>query len=262
MLNRNLLTGSDAKAFYIHNIDATSNIVIICDHASDKIPKSLGYLGLNNQIMDSHIAYDIGAANIAKILSEKLNAPSILAGFSRLVIDINRPIDDFTLIREISDGIVIQGNRHITNINKQQRIDEIYAPYHRAIKQIIDKKHCGKNFPAIISIHSCTDKMNGKARPWHIGVLMNKDRRMGEKLMAILAAQNPDIYIGDNKPYSGMDPYGYSIETHAIPAKLPNVLLEIRQDLIRSVSGQKKWAKIIANAMIEVIDNNSLFKAF
>ena len=159
-------------------------------------------------------------------------------------------------------ALSFQGNRHITDIDKQRRIDEIYRPYHQAIAQIIDKKHCGKNFPAIISVHSCTDKMYGKTRPWHIGVLMNKDRRMGEKLMAILMAQNPDICVGDNKPYSGMDPYGYSIETHAIPAKLPHVLLEIRQDLIRSALGQQKWAEIIANAMIEVVGDKDLFKAF
>ena len=212
--------------------------------------------------MDSHIAYDIGAAGISKILSKKLNAPAILGGFSRLVIDINRPIDDFTLIREISDGVVVKGNRHITNLEKEQRINEIYTPYHQAAAKIISKKHQDKNFPAIISIHSCTDKMHGEKRPWHIGVLMNKDRRMGEKLMAILSVQNPDICIGDNKPYSGMDPYGYSIETHAIPAKLPHVLLEIRQDLIRDYLGQKKWAEIIANAMMEVVSDKNLFKEF
>lgn len=257
-----LLGPDDQPAVTIRNADAKAPVVIVCDHASNNVPKALDGLGISPATLERHIAYDIGARRVAELLSDRLDAPAVLSGYSRLVIDINRPVDDFTSIREISDGDIVPGNRRLTQDQRQARQEELYWPYHRSVAEAIANRHENGKLPAIISVHSCTDKMKGVTRPWHIGVLMNRDRRMGEALMAVLAKQRPDLCIGDNKPYSGMDPYGYTIETHAIPGGLPNVLLEIRQDLIRDEAGQRDYADIVGDAMEEVLADPKLYTAY
>ena len=257
-----LLTGNDPAPVHVANPDGRASVVIVCDHAGQAVPEKLGKLGVSDETLERHIAYDIGARAVAEYLSERLDAPAVIGGYSRLVIDINRPVDDFTSIREISDGDIVPGNRNISKADRLSRQEEIYWPYHQQVAMSIASRHEDGRQPAIISVHSCTDEMRGTKRPWHIGVLMNKDRRMGEALMAVLARQRPDLCIGDNKPYSGMDPYGYTIETHALPAGLPNVLLEIRQDLIGDEAGQLEWGRIIGDAMEEVLSDQKVYTVF
>ena len=257
-----LLGPNDPPAVHKVNGGGQAPVIIVCDHASDKVPLSLGGLGLSKQEMGRHIAYDIGAAGVAEILSTQLDAPVLFSGFSRLVIDLNRPVDDFTSIREISDGVVVQANRRLSLAEITQRNEELFWPYQKAVGDAIAQKCTGGHLPAIISVHSCTDKMRGHTRPWHIGVLMNKDRRMGDALISTLKLQNPGLCIGDNQPYSGMDPYGYTIETHAMPGGLPNVLLEIRQDLIRDAAGQTEWGQIVSQALKVVLADPHLYKAY
>jgi len=249
-----LLGHDDPPAVHWVNGGGQAPVIITCDHASAMVPKRLTGLGLDAHTLGRHIAYEI--------LADRLDAPAVFSGFSRLVIDNNRPTDDFTSIREISDGIVVPANRHLTTEEIAQRADELYWPYHETIAEMIAQKHADGHLPAIISVHSCTDKLKGEKRPWHIGVLMNKDRRMGDALIAKLASQNPNLNIGDNKPYSGMDPYGYTIETHALPGGLPNVLLEIRQDLIRDEAGQVKWAGIVSDALEVILADPHLYTAY
>lgn len=257
-----LLGSQDPPAVTVRNQDAAAPVLVVCDHASNHVPKALDGLSVDPDTLERHIAYDIGARRVAELLSDRLDAPAVISGYSRLVIDINRPVDDFTSIREISDGDVVPGNRRLSHEERAARQEELYWPYHRSVADAIASRHENGQLPAIISVHSCTDKMKGVTRPWHIGVLMNKDRRMGEALMAVLAKQRPDLCIGDNKPYSGMDPYGYTIETHAIPGGLPNVLLEIRQDLIRDEAGQQEYAAIVGDAMEEVLADPKLYTAY
>lgn len=257
-----LLGPDEGPAVEFHNPDGGAPVVVVCDHASNAVPRGLDGLGVASGTLNRHIAYDIGARGVAEILCKRLDAPAVISGYSRLVIDINRPVDDFTSIREISDGDVVPGNRNLSKAARKARQEELYWPYHRAVADAIASRHENGHLPALVSVHSCTDQFKGVQRPWHIGVLMNRDRRMGEALMATLAAQNPELCVGDNKPYSGMDPYGYTIETHAIPGGLPNVLLEIRQDLIRDEAGQRKWADIVGRALEEVLQDPKLFTAY
>ena len=262
MTQSRLLTEKDPVPVTVVNPDGRAPVVIVCDHAGQAVPEALFGLGVHADTMQRHIAYDIGARGVAEYLAERLDATAIIGGYSRLVIDINRPVDDFTSIREISDGDIVPGNRNISRDQRQARQDEIYWPYHERVASAIASRHEDGRLPAIISVHSCTDEMRGVKRPWHIGVLMNRDRRMGEALMAVLAKQRPDLCIGDNKPYSGMDPYGYTIETHALPGGLPNVLLEIRQDLIRTGDGQLEWGRIVGDALEEVLADPHVYTAY
>jgi len=251
-----LLSHRDVAPVRIVNEEGAAPIIIVCDHASNQVPHKLDDLGLDQTVLNQHMGYDIGAAPIAETLAEAFDAPAIFSGFSRLVIDINRPVDDFTSIRAISDGVIIPKNRVVTDE------DKIYWPYHHKLSAIVKTKTANGQVPIMISVHSCTDEMHGQKRPWHIGVLTNRDRRVGEALIATLETQNPDLMIGDNKPYSGWDPYGYTIENHAVPVGMPNVLLEVRQDLIADIAGQQKYADILKKAFDVVLADQELYTAF
>lgn len=259
-----LLTPFDPPAFHITNPDGKAAGIIVCDHASNIVPGRLNGLGLTPACLNYHISYDIGAAGVAERLAPILDMPAIFSGYSRLVIDMNRPTDDFTSIREISDGRVVPGNRGLTDRDHRQRQEELFKPYHDAVEGLMAGKRrradqLGLEAPVVISVHSCTDEMRGVKRPWHIGVLYNRDERMAEATIAALEGQNPDLTIGDNKPYSGMDAYGYTIERHALPAGLPNVLFEVRQDLIGTEEGQAHYAAILGKALTAVLADENVF---
>ena len=190
--------------------------------------------------MGRHIAFDIGAMGTALALGEALNAPVICSSFSRLVIDPNRGADDPTLIPQLYDGTIIEGNRHISAEERAHRIATLYQPYHDAIAALAKGREI-----ACLSIHSFTPQLMGRApRPWEIGVLSAQDRRIAEPLIASLssALSSP---VGDNAPYAGFFP-GDALSQHAHGPGRANVILEIRQDLIGEHNGQRKWADTLA----------------
>lgn len=257
-----LLRVGDPPPVTVRNPDGTAPGVILCDHAANAVPAALDGLGLPTAAFDRHIAYDIGARGVAETLSDALDMPAVIGGYSRLVIDLNRPEDDFTSVREIYDGAVIPGNRRLTAEARSARVAEIFRPYHAAARETISRKAGQLPVPAVISVHSCTDVYLDQHRPWHIGVLSNRDRRMAERVLQRLPAYRPDLTIGDNKPYSGLDPYGYTVETHALPQGRPNVLFEVRQDLIGDSAGQREFGALLAQVLDDVLGDPSLFSRF
>lgn len=253
-----LLGREDAPPFEVVNANGSSHIIICSDHASTRIPAKLGTLGLPASELDRHIAYDIGAADVARRLAKVFDAPAILAGYSRLVIDCNRPLDDHTSVRVISDGTVIPGNRRLSTAELDARASAIFLPYQQAIADTVAARTENGQCPIVISVHSYTGEMNGVARPWDLGVLSGWDRRIADPLLAALSADSA-LTIGDNQPYSGMDLYGYTIETHALPAGLPNVLLEFRQDGVDTVEKANIWADRVAARMKPILEDPSLY---
>ena len=256
-----LLGPSDPPPFAVENRNADSNVLLVCDHGGFAVPAALDGLGLDPAYLARHIAHDIGAADVTRLLSARLNVPAIFFSYSRLVVDPNRWPDDPTVIREISDGTVIPGNRSLTAARHEERHEELHRPYHHAVTGMLDQVVARGATPAIVSIHSFTPIMKGFERPWHVGILTNIDRRMGDALTIILA-EDPSICIGDNKPYSGLSPYGYTIETQAVPQGYPNVLLEIRQDLIDTHHGAAEWADRLGAALERVYLDRELFTPF
>ena len=228
--------------FSIHGQERRGAWVITCDHASNTVPDFVagGSLGLPEQDMHRHIAYDIGAMGTALALGQALNAPVVCSNFSRLVIDPNRGADDPTLIPQLYDGTIIAGNRHITAQDRAHRIETLYQPYHDAIAGLAQ----GRDI-AFLSIHSFTPQLVGRPpRPWEIGVLSAQDRRIADPLISRL--QNTlTSPVGDNEPYAGFFP-GDALCQHAHGPGRPNVILEIRQDLITDKAGQHKWAEFLA----------------
>ena len=206
-------------------ISGKKPLLFLCDHASPGLPPGYGTLGLPDALFASHIAYDIGAAQVTRALAGGFGGPAVLGVWSRLLIDLNRGPDDPTLIMKLSDGSIIPGNRKISDGERARRIAEFHAPYHAAIAGAVAR--LGQ--PVLISLHSFTPHWKGQPRPWEVGVLWDKDGRLARPLMARLAAAG--FAVGDNEPYSGALE-GDTLNRHGTRNGLPHVLIEMRQDLI------------------------------
>lgn len=260
MTSASVETTADFAAFTTIEGNSAAGIILICDHAGNAIPREYGDLGLPAEEFRRHIAYDPGAADVTRALARALGVPAVLSTFSRLLIDANRGEDDPTLIMKLSDGAVVAGNAQVDAAERARRIERYFAPYHAAIDAAIVAAQAAGAVPAIFSLHSFTPVWRGKARPWHAGVLWDKDPRLALPLIAALAA-DPALVVGDNEPYSAREPAGYSIHVHAMSAGLPHVLVEIRQDLIETEEGAAEWAGILADAVEPILACADLYCA-
>ncbi|QIE46581.1 N-formylglutamate amidohydrolase [Pseudohalocynthiibacter aestuariivivens] len=225
--------------------------LITCDHASNTVPEFVngGDLGVAPEDMARHIAYDVGAAGLALALAEALDAPAILSNFSRLVIDPNRGEDDPTLLMKLYDGTIIPGNRHADEAEREARLSALHRPYHTALAELCARR----DDTVVVSVHSFTPQFKGRPpRPWHVGLLYAADARLAKPLLARLRTE-PDLCVGDNEPYSGHLP-GDSIARHAIAYERPNILIELRNDLIAIEADQIAWAQRLAPMMIEAAE--------
>jgi len=248
-----LLGPDDPPPFEILHPAGRAPLLIICDHASRAMPRALGQLGLDETLLMRHIGWDIGAAEVTRRLAALLDAPAVLCGYSRLVIDCNRGLGDPTSIPEESDGVRVPGNVGPTPAARVARVDGIFRPYHAAIEAQLAVFAERGIVPVVFSVHSFTPVMDGFARPWHVGGLWDKDPRVPVPLIAELAAADPRRIVGDNEPYSAREPAGYSIRTHAEPAGLPHAAVEIRQDLIDTPAGAAQWADALAAALTPIL---------
>lgn len=243
-----LLGPGDPSPVTVLNPQAVGPLLLVCDHASRAIPHSLENLGLPEEQLGRHIAYDIGAAALTRRLAERFSATAVLSGYSRLVIDPNRDLEDPTAIPVISDGVVIPGNRALDAAAQAQRVETLFRPYQDAVARQVARVRAGGQVPILLSVHSFTPEMRGVPRPWHIGVLWDRDPRLPVPLLNALRADGR-WRVGDNEPYSGRGTTGGTVETHATPAGYPNALLEVRQDLIDDDAGVALWAQVLGDAL-------------
>ena len=244
-------TSTALPPFSLINPGGDPSVLLVCDHASNAVPEEYDRLGLPVETFARHIAYDIGAALVTKALSRLLNAPAVLAGFSRLLIDPNRGDDDPTLVMKLSDGAIIPGNRNAGATGIADRIARFHKPYHEAIAGRISAARAQGVSPAILSLHSFTPVFQGFSRPWHIGILWDKDGRIAQPLLASLRADS-NLSVGDNLPYSG-ELVGDCMYWHGTRNGLPHVLIELRQDLIVDKSGAEHWAQLLARHLRPIL---------
>lgn len=228
-----------------------SRWLVICDHATNRVPDFVGAgdLGIAIEDMARHIAYDVGASGVAIQLAEKLDAPVVLSNFSRLVIDPNRGEDDPTLVMRLYDGTIIPTNRHVTRDDVEERLDLCYRPYHDAVANMAARR----DDTVIVSVHSFTPQFKGRPkRPWHTGLLFADDERLSLPLIDLLRNE-PGLIVGANEPYSG-HLKGDTIDRHAIATGRQNTLIEIRNDLITDDAGQTAWADRFARLLPQALD--------
>jgi len=249
-----LLTETDPAPFHVIGEDRPSSTLLVCDHASNAVPAALDGLGLTADISEQHVAWDIGAAAVARGLAETLHTPLVLAGYSRLVIDLNRDPTDPASIPEVSDDIPIPGNRGLSDADKSCRVQEIYNPYHGKVADLLSQRDKEGWPPALFSIHSFTPLMKGETRPWDIGVLWNKDPRISVPLMAALEAHPDGLTVGNNEPYSGAQ-YAHTLDIQAGNLGIANCAVEIRQDLVSSEDGVRYWIDVLTEVLPAILND-------
>ncbi len=220
---------------------ADAGVIVICDHAANALPGGYDTLGLPHRELARHIAYDIGAAALTRAVARGLDAPALLTHYSRLLIDPNRGEDDPTLIMRLSDGAIVPGNRDIDSGERSRRIARYYRPYHDAIDRTIDACLATGLPPVLISVHSFTESWKDVARPWHVGILWDRDDRLARLLLDALYREG-DLIVGDNEPYRG-NLRGDTMWQHGTMRGLAHAIIEVRQDLIRDQAGQDAWGE-------------------
>lgn len=225
------------------------DLLVLCCHASHAIPAVLGELGLTPVDRLEHVAWDPGAREVALALAARLDCPALLGGVSRLVVDLNRSPTSSELILAESDNRMVPGNLRVSDAERAQRIADWHAPYHQAVDRHLDRLMQAGIRPSLVAIHSFTPVLCGRERPWPVGVLWKHDRGRVAALIEALRAQGLDV--GDNEPYDGHVAMGYTLEQHGERRGLRHVLIELRNDLLRTREQTEAWAKRLAAALVE-----------
>ena len=244
--HRNLSTGlldeQDGPAALVVNGGGRSPYVLICEHASNRLPRGLGTLGLAAAELERHIAWDLGAEQVARRLSRLTDAPLVLQRYSRLAYDCNRPPDAADAMPEISETTAIPGNRNLSPADRLARIGEIYRPFHAAVAELLDRRAAEGVRSLVVSIHSFTPVYKGQRRSVELGILFDRDRSLPDRLMPCFATVDARF----NEPYGPMDGVLHTLNLHAAPRGLAHAMIEIRNDVVSDDRGQAGWAERLA----------------
>lgn len=246
-----LLSATDGPACRLFGDVQASPVVLLCDHASNRVPASLNNLGLHADDLQRHFAVDVGAGALTERLATLLGCAAVLCNFSRLVIDCNRRPEQPSAMTIEEDGFAIPGNRNLTAAERQVRIDAIFTPYHQTVTRTIAEAEAKHGRVCIVGVHSFTPQYRQMPlpRPWHIGVLWHHDPTTALALLTYLR-NNTDLEIGDNQPYAMRPQNGQSVtftmEHHAETPNRPGLQLEVRNDEIVTPRGVERYAQIFA----------------
>ena len=255
-----LLLPDDPPPVQRLNPQGGSDLLLVIDHAGRAVPGRLGRLGLPDAEFERHIAWDIGALGVGRHLCALLDAPAIAQSYSRLVIDCNRTPGHPTSIAPRSDGTLVPGNQELDQAARDARRDEIFLPYQDAIAAEIEARTAAGRRTVLVAVHSFTPSMAGCDRPWHAGLLYNRDPRLGRALLALLEREG-DLVVGDNEPYRLSDADDYTVPVHGEQRGLLHVELEIRQDLIATPDGERAWAgrlaRLLPDALAACLDGSA-----
>lgn len=235
-------------AVEVLNEDGRSDIVLLCEHASNHMPAEYRGLGLDAHHLQRHIAWDIGAAGVTRLLSARLDAPAFLSGYSRLLIDVNRPLDAGSSIPVRSEDTEIPGNIGIDAAERARRAALMFSPFHDRVSGHLDRRAQQRRPTRIVTVHSFTPVFLGVARPWHTGILYSEAKDFGEAILAGLRADGT-LNADANVPYVISRDGDYAIPIHGDDRGIAAVLIEIRQDLVADERGIEEWADRLAKAL-------------
>ena len=243
-----LLQADEPPPFTATGLDGTSNFVIVVDHASRRIPRRLAGLGLPPQELERHIAWDIGALEVARRMAAALDAPLVAQNYSRLVIDCNRDPQVPAAIVQVSEYTAVPGNADLGPAEIAARHADIFAPYHACIAALLEARQAAGRRTILVAQHSMTPVLKGVSRPMHAAVLYNRDRRFAGLVLEELRREAA-LVIGDNEPYFVSDATDFTIPHHGERRGLPHVEIELRQDLISAAPGQEEWAQRLVRVL-------------
>ncbi len=247
-----LLGPDDPPPYSAYNEAGRAPLLLLCDHAGQAVPRALGDLGISASERARHIGWDIGALDVARELSRRLDAPLFASTYSRLVIDCNRWPGGEGSIPEVSDLTPIPANHNLSATDAAARAEACFWPYHRAVDAQIAAMLARGDPPALLVVHSFTPRMNNRDRPWELGVLWDQDPRLPVPLIETLR-RHAHLTVGDNEPYSARASYEYTLRSHAVPNNLPHCSIEIRQDLIDTPAKALEWAALLAPSIAEAV---------
>lgn len=242
-----LLGPGDPPPVRLLNAGGRAPVLVVCDHASRAVPAALGGLGLPEGELRRHIGWDPGAAEIAARLAERLDAPALLSGFSRLVVDCNRHPGDPASMPVASDGTPVPGNLALDAAAREARLAALFRPYHAAIASRLDAMEAAGRVPVLVSVHTMTDRLGGVARPWPVALSWALDDRLAPGLLAALRGRG--IAAGDNEPYALEPGVDYTVPEHAMRRGLAHLQVEFRQDLVAAPAAARDWADRFADAL-------------
>lgn len=242
-----LLTGDDGPVVSIENADGRSALLLVCEHASRRLPRKLGTLGLSADALEAHIAWDPGALAVAKQLSARLDATLIFQNFSRLVYDCNRPPEASDAMPVVSEVFEIPGNRDMSPAERQARVDEIYRPWQRTLADMIAARKAAGRETVVVTVHTYTPVYKGAAREVQIGILHDTDSRLADAMLR--RAEGCGYDIRRNEPYGPEDGVTHTLREHGIANGLLNVMIEVRNDLVRDDEGQTRISDLLESLL-------------
>ncbi|KGF69644.1 N-formylglutamate amidohydrolase [Hoeflea sp. BAL378] len=248
-----LIEPSEGPAFAVRHPGGTSDVVLVCEHASKTMPKALGTLGLDPAALASHIAWDIGALGVAERLSDLLDATLITQRFSRLAYDCNRPPESADAYPERSEVFDVPGNHGLDQRERSRRAAALYVPFHQAIDTLIDERLAQGRAVVLVTVHSFTPVYFGKPRDGLLGILHDADQRLADAMLDAAAEARMEG-VSRNYPYGPEDGVTHTLKRHGLTRQIANVMLEIRNDLISGEAGQTVWADRIAGLLRAALD--------
>jgi predicted N-formylglutamate amidohydrolase len=243
-----LLDPDDPPSYRVARAAGRSPFVLTCDHAGRVLPRRLGDLGLSERELETHIAWDLGVAGLGEKLAQALDAFLVLATYSRLVIDVNRPLAAPDSIVTRSERSEVSGNVGIDSEQARARAEAIFWPYHRRIESELERRALRGEPSVLVTLHSFTPVFMDVPRAVQLGVLYGRDDRLGRALLGLLRSEN-ELCIGDNEPYAVSDEGDYTLLAHGERRGIPHVELEIRQDLIANEADQHAMATRLARVL-------------
>jgi len=255
-----LLGADEPPPVSVINPGGRAKCLLVCDHASNRVPRKLGTLGLAEEELQKHSSWDIGAREATLLFAELLDAQAVIANYSRMVVDLNRRLDHPTIFPTSSEGVPVPGNIEMNEADGALRVDEIYRPYHETLANTVDQYLARGIVPAIISVHSYTPVFYGQLRPWQAAALWVQDPRLPRPFIDGMRAKG--YKVGDNEPYDGRIMRGATTHMHADGRRLPNILIEYRNDMLGDAAQREKLVRDTCEVLGPVLSDDALYTLY
>jgi predicted N-formylglutamate amidohydrolase len=239
----------DQDPVIFENSGSRTPFLLVCEHAGRAIPADLRGLGVSPEVVNEHFGWDIGALAVAQGIAQQMDAELVYQQYSRLLIDCNRPLTSKELIPEVSERVVVPGNVDLPKSSRAERINRIWQPFQQAIGEALDRRVAHSGGAILMAVHSFSPVFLDEARPWQVCLAYNRDDRMARLLFTELTVSLPDYQVAMNQPFYVSDDDDQTIPAFGERRNIPHVLLEIRNDLLRSTRSQQQWAGHIASAL-------------